>query len=75
MNAKAFKGLNVRVATTQSKECDSESCPWGSIDIGEEYVRVIRHDDRIEMFHRTPCFVEEFGEAAEREHANGRVQS
>lgn len=62
MIEKAFKGVYRRIANDGAKECHSEQCPYPTIGAGEPYARVLRHDDRIEMFHEE-CFANEFGEA------------
>lgn len=58
----SLKGVHQRHATDDTKQCDSDICPDRTIRFGQPYARVLRHDDRIEMFH-VDCFEEEFGEA------------
>lgn len=57
-----LKGVHRRTATDDTKECASALCAKPRIAKDQDYARVLRHDDRIEMFH-VQCFEEEFGEA------------
>lgn len=59
----ACRAVTVRTNREPGRRCDSDECPVDHkyIHYGEEYARVVRNDDRLEMFH-VPCFQTEFGE-------------
>lgn len=71
----AYKGKSIRVNRQTGRRCDAGECPVtnGYIHYGEEYVRVVRGDDTLEMFH-VPCFRTEFGEGSS-DHAGGQAAS
>lgn len=62
----AYRAKSIRVNRQPGRRCDSETCPvkgrW--IHYGEQYMRVVRKDNLLEMFHVLPCFREEFGEGS-----------
>lgn len=58
----AYKGVSLRTNRTAGRHCASDECGQAHIAYGDDYFRVLRHDDTLEFFH-TPCFVVEFGEA------------
>lgn len=62
----AYEGKSVRVNRVTGRQCDSGDCPVikGTIHYGEQYVRVVRKDGTLEMFH-VPCFQDEFGEGSD----------
>lgn len=61
MTKVTVKGVHRRTATDNTKQCASALCTDKAIRTGEDYARVLRHDNEIEMFH-VECFDEEFGE-------------
>lgn len=60
----AYLGKSVRTNRVTGRRCDGGTCPVEKkyIHYGEQYVRVVRRDGALEMFH-VPCFQDEFGEA------------
>lgn len=59
----AYKGKSLRVNRQAGRRCDSATCPVDNsyIHYAEQYLRVVRGDDALEMFH-VDCFRDEFGE-------------